>query len=117
MKKLFALTMALLLLGPIAGSRGQQTSEADLRAANDAWQEGKYTTALRAYLRLLRSTAGDELLEPITRQTGELFQTEELTTDGRAPRLSPRGNFISYETGSGLAALTRIISAAAGHAL
>jgi hypothetical protein len=117
MKKLFALTMALLLLGPIAGSRGQQTGEADLRTAHDAWQDGKYTTALRAYLRLLRSTAGDELLEPIARQTGELFQTEELTTDGRAPRLSPRGNFIAYETGSGLAAMTRVVSAADGHAL
>jgi len=48
MKKLFALAAALLLLGPITGSQGQQAGTADLRAANEAWYEGKYTTALRA---------------------------------------------------------------------
>ncbi len=116
MKKLFGLAMALLLLGPIAGSRGQQAGTAELRAANEAWYDGKYTTALRDYLRLLQSAGGDQFVEAIAKQTGELFQTEEFTTDGRAPRLSPAGNLIAYETGSTAAAVTRIVSVA-GHTL
>jgi len=36
---------------------------------------------------LLKGSGGDQLLESIALQTGELFQTEELTADGRAGRI------------------------------
>ncbi len=97
MKKIFALASALLLLSPIAIGYGQQLSgssaagTADLRAADEAWQDGNYTAALGAYLRLLRGQGGDQLVESIATRTGELYQTEEITADGRAPRLSPDG--------------------------
>src|SRR5438552_18598885 len=85
MKKLFALTMLLMLLSlltVIPGSRGQEATNAELRAANDAWNDGKYATALRAYIKLLNGPAGDQYLEAIALQTGELYQTTEFTTDG-----------------------------------
>ena len=112
MKKILALTITLLLLSPLAGINGQEATVADLRAANEAWDDGKYTVALRAYLRLLQSQAGDRFVEQIATQTGELFQTEEITADGRAPRLSPDGGVIAYETGNAPAIVTRLVQAA-----
>jgi len=111
MKKILVLTIALLLLCPVVGINGQEANVADWRAANEAWDDGKYTVALRAYLRLLQSQAGDQFVEPIATQTGELFQTEEITTDGRAPRLSPDGGVIAYETGIAPAVVTRLVQA------
>src|SRR5262245_14938948 len=112
MRKIISLTVLLLALSPIAGIYGQGAGAADLDAANDAWNDGKYTVALRSYLRLLQSAAGDSLVETIAAKTGELFQTEEITTDGRAPRLSPDGNLITYETGASPNIVTRLISTA-----
>src|SRR5262245_56542913 len=109
MKKILVLTITLLLLNPIAGINGQETSVTDLRAANEAWDDGKYTVALPAYLRLLQSQSGDQFVEPIATQTGELFQTEEITADGRAPRLSPDGGVVAYETGNAPAIVTRLV--------
>jgi Tol biopolymer transport system component len=110
MRKVIALSILLLALSPIAGIQGQGTGAEDLGAANDAWNDGKYTVALRAYLRLLQGAAGDSLVEPIATKTGELFRTEEITADGRAPRLSPDGKLISYETGASPKIVTRLIS-------
>jgi len=111
MKKILVLTIALLLPYPVAGINGQEANVADLRAANEAWDDGKYTVALRAYLRLLQSQSGDQFVEPIATQTGEMFQTEEVTADGRAPRLSPDGSVIAYETGNAPAIVSRLIKA------
>ncbi len=52
---------------------------------------------------------GDAALEEIALQTGELYRTRELTTDGRAPRFSPDGRFIAYETGLEVSRGTRVI--------
>jgi Tol biopolymer transport system component len=117
MKKILVLTIALLLLSPLTGINGQEANVADLRAANEAWDDGKYTVALRAYLRLLQSQAGDQFVEPIAMQTGELFQTEEITADGRAPRLSPDGSVIAYETGDASAIVTRLVQVAGERAV
>ncbi|MGH9769657.1 MAG: TolB family protein, partial [Blastocatellia bacterium] len=117
MKKLLVLAIALLLLSPVAGINGQDTGAADLRAADEAWSDGKYVVALRAYLRLLQSQTGDQFVEPIATRTGELFQTEEITADGRAPRLSPDGGVIAYETGSAPAIVTRLVQAAGERAV
>lgn len=110
MKKLLVLTLAFLLLCFVQGSRSQEPNLTDLRAANDAWHDGQYAVALRGYQRLLSSSNGEQFLEPIALQTGELFQTLELTTDGRNPKLSPDGNLIAYETGPVKAPVTRIVA-------
>ena len=44
------------------------------------------------------------VLEPIALQTGELFRTTELTTDGANPVFSPDSRSFSFETGAGVAA-------------
>ena len=60
-------------------------------AANDAWERGDYIAALNGYLQVLNAPGGERFLEPIALTTGELFETRELTADGRAPRFSPDG--------------------------
>ncbi len=118
MKKTFlVLLIGLLLAAPLTRSKGQETGASDLQAANDAWQEGKYAEALRTYLRLLQSPAGDQFVAPIARQTGELFQTEELTNDGRAPRFSPDGSLVAYEIGPAAKPVTRIVPVTGEHAV
>ena len=107
MKKIFVLIVALLLIVPLSRSHGQ---EADLRSANEAWLEGKYADALRTYLRLVKSSTGDQLVETIARQTGELYQTSEITTDGRSPKMSADGGVVAYETGAGLSVVTKVVS-------
>lgn len=114
-RKVIVLTVALFLLLPVAGGRGQGIGSAEMAAANDAWNSGKYADALRGYLRLVNSPAGEQFVEPIARQTGELFHTEEITADGRVPRLSPDGSLIVYETGSGPNAFTRLVATAGNH--
>lgn len=107
MKKLIALMLAILLIAPLASSQGQ---EADLQSANDAWSDGKYHDALRAYLRMLKAPSGDQLVEAIARQTGELYHTYEITDDGRLPKLSADGSVVAYETGT--PTVTRVFSIA-----
>ncbi|HQR33806.1 MAG TPA: hypothetical protein PLK30_13810, partial [Blastocatellia bacterium] len=109
MKKILVLMITGLLIAPLGQSYGQ---EADLRAANEAWLEGKYADALRMYLRLVKSPAGDPLVEPIARQTGEVYQTTEFTTDGRSPKISSDGSAVAFETGPGSAIVTRVVSTA-----
>ena len=87
-----------------------------LAAADEAWDEGHYIAALNDYIRILSAPGGDAFLETIALQTGELFETRELTRDGRAPRFSPDGRFIAYETGADLSRQTRIVKNDAGFA-
>lgn len=110
MKKLLVFTLAGLLLCFAQGSHSQEPNLTDLRAANDAWQEGQYVVALRDYLRLLNSPNGEQFLEAIALQTGELFQTTELTTDGRNPKLSPDGSLVAFETSLAKATVTRVVA-------
>jgi len=87
-----------------------QSPTVDLETANVAWDRGAYITALEAYARLLGSPSAAQVLEPIALTTGELFHTLEITPDGRAPRISGDGRFLSYETGMGAGAVTRLVS-------
>lgn len=107
MKKILVLLFALFVLVPLTSSHGQ---EADLRSANEAWSDGKYPDALRTYLRMLKAPTGDQFVEPIARQTGELFHTHELTDDGRSPKMSADGSVVAYETGT--PTMTRVVSIA-----
>ena len=78
-------------------------------AAADAWERGDFASALSGYIEVVSAPGGDAFFEPIALTTGELFQTRELTPDGRAPRFSPDNKFIAYETGLETSRLTRIV--------
>ena len=83
-------------------------------AATDAWERGDYATALTGYLQVLAAPGSDAFIEPIALTTGELFETRELTADGRAPRFSADNTYIVYETGLETSRRTRILRAPSG---
>jgi len=93
----------------LAGAIAIDASSRSFEAANDAWERGDYIAALNGYIQLLTAPGGDQYLEPIALTTGELFQTREITADGRAPRFSPDGKFIVYETGLETSRRTKIL--------
>jgi Tol biopolymer transport system component len=120
-RPLARLAPAVLLLALVSGvSPGVATQTGDpastngpLEAADVAWDRGDYPAALRAYLSLLDSPGGAGLVDRVALQTGEGFQTIELTTDGEAPRYSADGRHFSYEVGRGPTRRTRVAGAAA----
>ena len=61
------------------------------------------------YLKALAS-AGEPESTTIALATGELYTTTELTTDGNAPRFSPDGRSLTYESGTGTKRTMRIAS-------
>jgi Tol biopolymer transport system component len=75
-------------------------TDTPLERAAFAWDRGDYVSALATYLQILEAGPTDAAFEEIALQTGELFRTTELTPDGDAPKFSPDGRFISYETGA-----------------
>ena len=105
MKKLLCATAVLLgAWMPLGGA-----SDPPLQSAALAWDRGDYVAALTTYLQILDSPAADASLEAIALQTGELYRTTELTTDGDAPISSPDGRYIAYVTGSPVAPKTRLL--------
>src|SRR5262245_48616269 len=102
-------TVAIVLLTTWVGF-GEGSNDR-LTTADIAWDRGDYPRALTEYLALLDTAPSPDVLEAIALQTGELFKTTELTTDGGAPRFSPDGRYLSYEIGRGLARRTRVASA------
>jgi hypothetical protein len=109
MKRLLVLIAALVAAVwiPVRGG----VAETPLESAALAWDRGDYTSALTIYLQILDSPEAAAALEPIALQTGELYQTTELTSDGSAPIFSPDGRHFAYQTGSGVARRIRIIPA------
>lgn len=103
--------MALSFITQAALRGAAPTALAD---AHESWDRGDYPAALKAYIEIVSGPQGDGALEEIALQTGELYRTRELTTDGRAPRFSPDGRFIAYETGLEISRGTRVIAAAGG---
>ena len=93
---------------------GQQAPKPDIDTAALAWDRGDYAAALTAYKTLLAAPGGEQWLETIALQTGELFQTREITPDGANPRFSPDGRFVAYETGSGTSRHTRVAEPGSG---
>ena len=100
--------LATICLLPAAGA-GNSTATA-LQNAALAWERGDYTSALTTYQELLAGPDADGVLDSIALQTGELYQTTELTTDGSNPGISTDGKYASYETGSGPTRVTRLVS-------
>src|SRR5262245_27022083 len=77
------------------------TPEQRWARASDAWNDGKYPDALRELKGLMQTVAAAEYHDRVALLTGELFTTIEITTDGRNPKISPNGQFVTYETGAG----------------
>src|SRR5262245_47758790 len=100
-----------LLAMALVFQAGNGHGDSPLRTPDLAWERGDYVTALSAYQQLLSSPEADRVLEPIALQTGELFHTTELTTDGTSPQFSPDSRFITYETGAALTRIIRILPA------
>jgi hypothetical protein len=109
MKRLLVLIAALVAAVwiPVRGG----VAETPLESAALAWDRGDYTSALTIYLQILDSPEAAAALEPIALQTGELYQTTELTSDGSAPIFSPDGRHFAYETGSGVTRRIRVVPA------
>ena len=109
MRNLFVLTAAAAVLfgAAVAG----RLNETPLQTAALDWERGDYISALDTYLRVLDSSTSPADLDAIALQTGELYRTTELTTDGALPRFSPDGRTLLYESGPGLARLTRLLPA------
>jgi hypothetical protein len=109
MRRAVLLSVVVLFSIGKASIGSQDSLPAELRTADGLWQDGDYVAALKGYLRLLNSPSGGQYVEHIAQQTGELFVTEEITTDGRSPRLSRDGSLIAYETGTAKKPLTRVV--------
>jgi hypothetical protein len=103
------LALAGVSLAVFTTSLSGRLAETPLQTAAIDWTRGDYVAALESYLHVLDSGAGDEALETIALQTGELYRTTELTTDGAEPRFSPDGRTLLYETGAGVSRVTRIL--------
>ena len=84
------------------------------RRALDAWDAGQYPAALDDLQAILRSPASAEYRDRIALLTGELFVTTELTTDGRNPRVSRTGKYLSYESGPASRPVTRVVTVTGG---
>src|SRR5262245_1405176 len=75
-----------------------------LQRASLDWEKGDYISALTTYQELLDGANAAAVAEPIALQTGELFQTTELTTDGANPEFSPDALHFSFEDGPAVSA-------------
>jgi Tol biopolymer transport system component len=113
MPRSVSILIVLLLTGALSAPLAFNDA-ARLRAladAHDAWSQGDYIAALKGYIQLLNSEGGETLHDAIAEHTGELFKTTELTADGRAPRFSPDGQYIAYETGLEVSRRTVVLRA------
>ena len=88
-------------------------TDTPLQTAALAWDRGDYVTALNTYLQILDSPGAAEAFDAIALQTGELFQTTELTTDGTAPAFSSDGRHFLHETGATVSRTIRVFQTAA----
>jgi hypothetical protein len=102
-------------------ARDRAAADAALSRAALAWDRGDYISALTDYQALLSGPDAESALDAIALQTGELYRTVELTSDGANPVFSPDGRYFSFETGpavsagvaSGAGRTTRVRAAAA----
>jgi hypothetical protein len=87
-------------------ARDRATADAALERAWHAWDKGEYVAALTTYQELLAGPDAESVLETIALQTGELFRSSELTTNGANPLFAPDSRHFAYETGPGVSAGT-----------
>ena len=109
-----AAALAAACFLPAAGA--SISTDAALQSAALAWERGDYIAALTTYQDLLAGPDAERALEPIALQTGELYRTTELTSDGTAPQIAGNGRYATYETGAGRSRVTRLVALPAGTA-
>lgn len=112
MRRYLLIAAAVLATAQSAGAR-QARPVATYADAYEAWDRGDYVTALER-LKGLVPGADERTFETIALLTGELYQTREVTADGRNPAISADGTLIVYETGPANAAVSRIVRNATG---
>src|SRR5262249_49971502 len=101
----YLLPLCVAAVIPLVG----RATDTPLQEAVLAWDRGDYSAALKTYLQILDSPDADKAIEPFALQTGELYRTTELTTDGEVPIFAPDGRHVAYETGAGLSRRTRLV--------
>ena len=106
--RVFVASWLIFAASPDAATTSPASKKA-FDAANDAWERGDFITALNGFTQVMSAAGGDAFLEPIALTTGELFDTRELTADGRAPRFSPDNQLIAYETGLETSRRTKVV--------
>src|SRR3954464_9542326 len=109
MRNLFGVAAIAAVVFGAAAPGGPNDNPLDTAAL--AWDRGDYVAALETYLRVLHSSPTPSEIEAVALQTGELYRTTELTTDGALPRFSPDGRTLLYESEAGSARRTRILAA------
>jgi Tol biopolymer transport system component len=101
-----SLVIACSLVGSATIAQASRDSlPATARARFDtpffAWQRGDYPAALAGLERLLASSDGERVLEPIALLTGELYRTIPVARDGQTLRWNSDGRFASFTTNGG----------------
>jgi hypothetical protein len=84
------------------------------RQALDEWDAGDYQLALPRLVSIMRSPVAQEYLERVALLTGEFHPSIAIANDGRLPKLSANGQFVTFETGPTTEPVTRVVRAAAG---
>jgi hypothetical protein len=108
------LALGLFSAGLLPGTvSAQGTPETDYRAAIEHWEAGRYHEALPRLIGIMKSPAAATYLERIALLTGEWYPSVEIANDGRLPKLSPDGRWVTYETGPPNAVITRVVRAVA----
>ena len=79
--------------------------------ATIAWDAGNYDVALADLRRVLLAADGAQFSDRVAELTGEIWQTVEVAKDARAPKWSPDGRHLSYETSFGTGATRRFVVA------
>src|SRR5687767_3375771 len=104
------LLMAAAVLAALQPTHAWQSrqSPATYADAYDAWDRGDYAVALER-LKALVPAADETTFETIALLTGELYETREVTPDGRVPSISADGALIAFETGPATAPQIRIV--------
>jgi hypothetical protein len=97
-------TAACLAAFWIGAAGRERATDTALERAFFAWDRGDYVAALAIYQDALAGPDAAQALETIALQTGELYRTTELTTDGANPTFSADGRRFSFETGPAIVA-------------
>jgi hypothetical protein len=110
-----ALPLLLALVPAVAlSAQGPDASAARWTRADVAWQAGDYAHALATLDSLLTSADAAAYRQRIALLTGEAWHTDLVAENARAPRWSPDGRWVAYETGTGAARRTVVASARPG---
>ncbi len=94
----FALSPCALLVGLVWAypSAGQVQPAPALHDAYFAWDEGRYTESMEAYLEVLEGPGGSELADEVALLTGELHPVRAVDDDGSMLAVSPGGSHLLW---------------------